>query len=162
MKRPIKIGFCFGITSGVITTLGLMVGLHSSTHSMHAKLIIIGGILTIALADSFSDAMGIHISQESENNVSKKEVWESTFYTLIFKFVFSSIFIIPILFLSLKTAIIINIMIGFYLIFVTSIAIARERNEPPWKVVAEHLALFTFVIMLTNYVGGWIHMLFGT
>jgi len=53
----------FGLTSGIITTLGLIVGLHSGTHS---KLAVIGGILTIAMADALSDALGIHVSEESE------------------------------------------------------------------------------------------------
>ena len=162
MRRSFKIGFFFGLTSGIITTLGLMVGLHSSTHGTYAKLIIMGGILTIALADSLSDAMGIHTSQESENRVSKKEVWESTFCTLACKFVFSSMFIIPILFLKLQTAIIINIMVGMYLIMVTGIAIARERGEKPWKVVTEHIGICSIVIILTHYVGQWIHLAFGT
>ncbi|GAI31399.1 unnamed protein product, partial [marine sediment metagenome] len=39
MKHSIKTGFSFGLTSGIITTLGLMVGLHSSTGS---KLVVIG------------------------------------------------------------------------------------------------------------------------
>jgi VIT1/CCC1 family predicted Fe2+/Mn2+ transporter len=80
MKRSSKVGFNFGLTSGIITTLGLMVGLNSSTHS---KLVVIGGILTIAMADALSDAMGIHISQESENKHTVKEVWESTFYYFV-------------------------------------------------------------------------------
>ncbi|HID20408.1 MAG TPA: hypothetical protein EYP28_05685, partial [Methanophagales archaeon] len=62
MKHSLKIGFSFGLTSAIITTLGLMVGLHSGTHS---KLVVIGGVLTIAIADAFSDALGIHISEES-------------------------------------------------------------------------------------------------
>jgi len=33
MKHSLKTGFSFGLTSGIITTLGLMVGLHSGTHS---------------------------------------------------------------------------------------------------------------------------------
>ncbi len=33
MKHSIKTGVSFGLTSGIITTLGLMVGLNSSTHS---------------------------------------------------------------------------------------------------------------------------------
>ena len=33
MRTSLKIGFSFGLTSGVITTLGLMVGLHAGTHS---------------------------------------------------------------------------------------------------------------------------------
>jgi len=64
MKSSLKTGLSFGLTSAIITTLGLMVGLHSGTHS---RLAVIGGVLTIAIADAFSDAMGIHISEEAEN-----------------------------------------------------------------------------------------------
>lgn len=55
MKHSLKTGLCFGLTSATITTLGLMVGLHSFSGS---KAVIIGGILTIAIADAFSDALG--------------------------------------------------------------------------------------------------------
>ncbi|MGZ8381620.1 MAG: hypothetical protein ACXW4C_08190, partial [Nitrospira sp.] len=55
MKASFKTGLSFGLTSGVITTLGLMVGLHSGTHS---RTVVIGGILTIAIADAMSDALG--------------------------------------------------------------------------------------------------------
>ncbi len=64
MKHSIKTGLSFGLTSGIIKTLGLMVGLHSGTHS---KIAVIGGILTIAIVDAFSDALGIHVSEEAEN-----------------------------------------------------------------------------------------------
>jgi hypothetical protein len=40
--------------------------------------VILGGILTIAIADAFSDALGIHLSEESEKIQSGKEIWEST------------------------------------------------------------------------------------
>ena len=39
LNHSTKIGFNFGLTSGIITTLGLMVGLHSGTH---LKLVVIG------------------------------------------------------------------------------------------------------------------------
>ncbi len=71
MKHSFKVGFSFGLTSGIITTLGLMIGLYSGTNS---QLVVIGGILTIAIADSMSDALGIHISEESENTHSSKEI----------------------------------------------------------------------------------------
>ena len=74
MKTSLRTGFSFGLASGTITTLGLMVGLHSGTHS---KLAVFGGVLTIAIADAFSDALGIHVSKESENKHSVKEIWES-------------------------------------------------------------------------------------
>ena len=54
MKDSLRTGISFGLTSAVITTLGLMVGLHSGTGS---KLVVLGGILTIAIADAFSDAL---------------------------------------------------------------------------------------------------------
>jgi hypothetical protein len=50
MKDSIRTGISFGLTSAVITTLGLMVGLHSGTHS---KIVVLAGILTIAIADAF-------------------------------------------------------------------------------------------------------------
>jgi len=70
-NHSIKTGFSFGLTSGIITTLGLIIGLHAGTHS---RLVVMGGILTIATADAFSDALGIHISEESETKHSNKEI----------------------------------------------------------------------------------------
>lgn len=101
MNHAVKTGFSFGSTSGIITTLGLMVGLHSGTHS---KLVVIGGILMIAIADAFSDALGIHISEESENKHTSKEIWQATLSTFIFKFIFASLFILPVLLAPLPTA----------------------------------------------------------
>lgn len=71
MKNSWRTGFCFGLTSGIITTLGLMVGLNSGTYS---ALVVAGGVVTIAIADAFSDALGIHIAKESENHHTVKEI----------------------------------------------------------------------------------------
>jgi len=89
MRTSLKIGFSFGLTSGVITTLGLMVGLHAGTHSMPA---VLGGILTIAVADAMSDALGIHVAEESKNNGKAGEIWESTLATFAAKFVIAGTF----------------------------------------------------------------------
>jgi len=156
MKHSLKVGFNFGLTSGIITTLGLMVGLHASTHS---KLVVIGGILTIAIADALSDSMGIHMTEESEFTHTTKEVWESTFSTIFFKFVFSSVFIIPILLLKLSKAIVISIMFGLYLLFVNSFVIAREQNANPWKIIGEHLIIAVLVIITTHYIGHFISII---
>jgi VIT1/CCC1 family predicted Fe2+/Mn2+ transporter len=152
-KHSIKTGLIFGLTSAIITTLGLMVGLHSGTHS---KLVVIGGILIIAIADAFSDALGIHMSEESENTHSTKEIWESTIATFLAKFIFSSTFIIPLLLLSLNTAIVVSIFYGLVLLSLLSLFMAREQGEKPWKVIAEHLVIAVIVIILTHYVGEWI------
>ena len=158
MKRAFKIGFSFGLPSGIVTTLGLMVGLNSITQS---HLVVVGGILTIAFADSFSDAMGIHFSQERDNNLSHREIWKSTFCTLICKMIFSLMFVIPVLIFDLNIAVMISVIIGFYLIFLFSLNIARERNDNPFKVVGEHMLITSLVIIFTHYVGILISNIFG-
>lgn len=150
MKNSVKKGFSFGLTSGIITTLGLMVGLNSSTHS---KLVVVGGILVIAVADALSDAMGMHISVESENKHSIKEVWEATIATFLSKLLFALTFIVPVLLFTLSTAIIISIVWGLSLISIFSYYIAKNGKTRPYKLVAEHLVITMIVIVLTHYVG---------
>jgi vacuolar iron transporter family protein len=83
MKDSLRTGISFGLTSAVITTLGLMVGLHSATGS---RLAVLGGVLTIAIADAFSDALGIHVSEESECIHTTRQTWGATIATFVTKF----------------------------------------------------------------------------
>ncbi len=152
MKHSLKTGFSFGLTSGIITTLGLMVGLHSGTHS---KLVVIGGILIIAIADAFSDALGIHISEESENKHTTREIWESTISTFLSKFVFALTFIIPLLSFQLSTAIIVSVIWGLSLLSILSFYIAKEQKAKPWRVIIEHLVIVLVVIVISHHVGDW-------
>jgi len=158
MKHSIKTGLSFGSASGIITTLGLMVGLHSGTHS---KIAVLGGILTIAIADAFSDALGIHISEESENKHTTKEIWESSISTFFSKFIFALTFIIPVLLFELSTAILVSVIWGLSILGIISFSITREQKTKSWKVVAEHLIIALVVIVITHYVGDWISSTFG-
>ena len=153
MEHSLKVGFSFGITSGIITTLGLMVGLNSSTNS---KVAVIGGILIIAIADAFSDALGIHISEEFENHHTTKQVWTSTIATFLAKSIFSLTFIIPILIFELSTAIIASIIWGFSVLAILSYQMSKEQNISPWKVISEHLVIATVVVFATHHLGNWI------
>jgi len=154
MNHSTKVGFSFGLTSGVITTLGLMVGLNAGTHS---KLVIIGAILIIAIADAFSDSLGIHISEESENKHNQKEIWQSTLSTFLSKFFFALTFIIPVLLFPLSAAIIISVIYGLTILAIFSYKIAKKR---PWRVVLEHLVIALIVIVITHYVGDLIGKVF--
>jgi len=158
MEHSLKTGICFGLTSGVITTLGLMVGLHSGTHS---KLVVLGGILTIAIADAFSDALGIHVSEESEGKHSEKEIWASTGATFFSKFFCALTFVIPVLLFELSTAILVSVMWGLLVLSILSLRIAREQRVKPWWVIAEHLVIALVVIAITHSVGECIAAAFG-
>jgi VIT1/CCC1 family predicted Fe2+/Mn2+ transporter len=150
IKESFRTGFSFGLTSGIITTLGLMVGLHSGTHS---KLAVIGGILTIAVADALSDALGIHISEESEAKHTAKEVWEATLATLLAKFFFATIFIFPVLVFNLNSAITLSVIFGLILLGILSFYIAKNQNLNPWRAVFEHLIVALLVIIFAHFIG---------
>ncbi len=153
MKDSLRTGISFGLTSAVITTLGLMVGLHSGTHS---KIVVLAGILTIAIADAFSDALGIHISEEADNTRTAQQVWGATIATFLTKFLFAMTFVVPVLFLSLSIAIIVSLLWGLSILTVLSYIIARSQGEPAWKIVGEHLIIASVVLAITHWVGDWI------
>lgn len=138
--------------------MGLMVGLHSGTRS---RLAVIGGILIIAIADAFSDALGIHISEEFENHHTGKQIWISTISTFLSKFIFSLTFVIPVLLLKLSAAVMVSIIWGFLMLAILSYRISKEQNASPCKVIGEHLFIATIVITITHYLGGWISLRFG-
>lgn len=150
MKVSMRKGIGFGLTSGIITTLGLIVGLHSGTHS---KPVVIGGILVIAVADALSDSMAMHISEESEAAHSVKEVWESAISTFFSKLIFALTFLIPILVLDLHSAILVSIGWGLFLITLFSIYTAKQTKVKIYKVILEHLIIAIAVILATHYIG---------
>jgi VIT1/CCC1 family predicted Fe2+/Mn2+ transporter len=154
MKTSWKTGISFGLTSGVITTLGLMVGLHSGTHS---RAVVISGILTIAIADAMSDALGIHVSEESKNSVPVSQVWEATLATFAAKFVVSATFVVPVVISPLDQAMVISIVWGLFLLTVLSFFIARAQTIAPWKVIGEHLLIALCVVAMTHAVGDWVN-----
>lgn len=156
MKFSIKAGFSFGLTSGIITTLGLMVGLNSATHS---RLAVIGGIIIIAVADALSDALGIHVSEESENHATQS-IWEATTATFFSKLFFALTFIIPVLLFQLSTAIAVSVVYGLSLLTILSYYIAKKRNKEPLNAILEHLLIAVIVIIATHYIGDWVSRVF--
>jgi vacuolar iron transporter family protein len=150
MRESIKTGISFGLTSGIITTLGLMVGLDAGTG---LKIAVIGGVLTIAIADAFSDALGIHVSEESSKRNSHKAIWEATLATFLTKLIIASSFIIPLLLLPLQTAILVNLAWGALLLIVFNYILAKQRKENPAFVIGEHLAIALIVVTITFYLG---------
>lgn len=157
MRHSLKVGLCFGSTSGIITTLGLMIGLNATLNS---KLVVIGGILTIAIADAMSDSLGIHVSEEAENKHTSKEIWESTLSTFFCKFIIASSFLIPVLLLELRTAIIVSVVWGLLLLGILSYNIGLDQKTKTWRVVAEHLLIAIIVVIVAHYVGYWISLTF--
>ncbi|HLC64159.1 MAG TPA: hypothetical protein VJK25_02315 [Patescibacteria group bacterium] len=153
MKTSTIKGVSFGLTSGIITTLGMMVGLNFSTGS---KLVVLGGILTIAIADAFSDALGIHVSEEAEGRHSHQEIWLATLATFLSKLGFALTFVIPVLVFRLPTAVMVSLVWGLLVLGVISYLMGKDQEVKTYKVVMEHLSIALLVIVITYFVGSWI------
>jgi len=154
LQHSIQVGLSFGLTSGVITTLGLVVGLAAGTAS---RLAVLGGIATIAVADSLSDALGIHVAEESESIHTEKEIWASTFATFASKRVMALSFAVPVLAFDLTTAVIASVVWGFAALAGLSYHLARLQGGRAWPVVTEHLAVAAAVIAISHFVGRFIN-----
>lgn len=153
-----RTGLFFGATSGVITTIGLIVGLNSGTRSITA---VLGGILVIAVADAMSDALGIHLAEESDPETTHSHVWSATIMTFVTKFVFSISFAVPLLLLPLSSAVVASVAWGMLVIIVLSYFLARSQNESPVAIIAEHLGIALLVVVLSHYIGVWVNARFG-
>ena len=157
IRKSFTTGVGFGLTSGIITTLGLMVGLFSGTQS---ESVVISGILIIAFTDALSDALGIHISQEADKENMHGEVWEATLSTFFTKLIVALTFLVPVLLWELKIAIIVSIIWGLLLISIFSFFLARRNKTAPLGVIVEHVVIMLFVVAATYYIGEGITKLF--
>ncbi len=153
-----RTGLFFGATSGVITTLGLMTGLNAGTHSLAA---VLGGILVIAVADAMSDALGIHLAEEADPSSTTEHIWAATVSTFLNKFVFALSFVVPLLLLPLDLAVMASIAWGMFVIIVLSYFIARVQQASATAVIAEHVGIALLVVVLSHFIGVWVHKAFG-
>lgn len=142
--------FAFGISSGVLTTLGVMVGLMGATAS---RLAVIGGIISIAIADSLSDSLGIYSLKISERGTTKKQALKSASNVFIGKLIFALSFVIPFLFFSLSVAIVVSIIWGLLLIIFLNLLIAIAQNENIPKTIIKN-TIVAFAVLAISYVLG--------
>ena len=157
-NKGVRTGLFFGATSGVITTLGLIAGLNAGTHSMAA---VLGGIFVIAVADSMSDALGIHLAEEADANATADHIWAATVSTFFNKLVFALSFAVPLLLLPLEQAVIASVVWGMLVITVLSYFIARAQKASAVAIIAEHLGIALLVVVLSHLIGLWVGRTFG-
>lgn len=153
-------GISFGLTTAVITSLGMIVGMHSATSS---KLAVVAGIVVMAIADGLSDAVGLHTAEEAEvengrRKHTSKEIWLTTLFAFLSVSGFTLTFAIPILLFSLETAVFLAIAWGILLLILLNFYIAKIRKENPTKLISEHILLAIFVVIVSHVVGSLVAM----
>ena len=66
-------------------------------------------------------------------------------------------FVVPVLLLPLEAAMTVSVGWGLTLLAVLSYRLARAQQIPAWKVIAEHVVIGVSVVVITHFVGDWIH-----
>lgn len=154
--RNYQTRFSFGSSAALITNLGLITGLDSTTN---AKFSIITSILVIAIADNISDSFGIHVYQESEH-LNRREVWLSTSTNFLARLFVSLVFVLLIALLPIGPAVVCSLIFGLLLLTLISYIIAKDEKVSPLLSILEHLGIALVVILLSEFVGKWVLGLF--
>jgi vacuolar iron transporter family protein len=142
--------FSFGITSAIVTSLALMLGL-DTLHN--AKSSIIGALLIIAIADNISDSLGIHVYKESLTPESKADPWIFTITNFLTRLGVVMFFIALVLTLPLNISSVVAVVFGLTLLSVMSYYIGVQQKINPAKSVAEHLVIAIVVIIASHFLG---------
>jgi vacuolar iron transporter family protein len=141
--------YVFGSTAAIVTNISLIVGLGSAGTG---KGPILGGLLTIALADNISDSLGIHLYKETEGLGQKLSVL-STVLNFAARLVVSLSFVAIVLIFSPAQAIPVASVWGLLLLIAVSYLINRSNNQRSVLEIAKHLLVAVVVIVVSRLAG---------
>jgi VIT1/CCC1 family predicted Fe2+/Mn2+ transporter len=142
-------GIAFGIMDGVITALGILMGLSAFQN----RLILFLGVIITGIADAFANAAGMHVSQEAEKLHGKHEVWKTTLYTF---FSTISVFVIlatPLLFIQFSQAIFVSWVIGILLLVWLGFFVSEGKNR--LKIISEYVAIGIAISLISFFIANY-------
>jgi vacuolar iron transporter family protein len=141
--------YVFGSAAAIITNVSLVVGLGSARAG---KGPIIGGLLTIALADNISDSLGFHLYRETGRDGERRTLYSTVLY-FASRLLVSLSFVAIVLALSVEHAIPIVIVWGLLLLVFLSYLITISNRKSSLLEIAKHVLVAAVVIFLSHQVG---------
>lgn len=150
MNRILGIhGAMFGLMDGIVTVIGIILGISALGDQ---RLLILAAIAG-ALADSMANAAGIHVGTETSKRFPKKSVMISTIYAFASTFIAAALLIIPHFLLGLQQAILASLVIAIIMLGAMGVFVAHYRNRNPVLIALEYIAIGLFVSFVT-YISG--------
>ena len=147
----------FGGTAAIVTSTALISGLCAVNAT---KPIIVSALLIAALADNLTDALSMHIFQESEQQ-NQKNAFTGTITNFIARLLLSISFVLLVGLLPLAHVGEVSIFWGMSLLAILTFLVARERKVRPIPEVAKHLLAASAVVVASTLIPPWISKLFG-
>lgn len=150
-SKAFKQGMSFGIISSTMTVLGVSIGMWTSGGDISS---LISSILGLAISNAFADAFSIYMANVATAN--SNIALSSALITGMVEFILPFFFAIPLIFFKLKTAIIINIIMGLILVGIMGyyISILNKLNKfMTFKQIGIYLTTLIFILSLTSLTG---------
>jgi VIT1/CCC1 family predicted Fe2+/Mn2+ transporter len=142
-------GIAFGIMDGVITALGILMGLSAFQN----RLILFLGIIITGIADAFANAAGMHVSEETEKLHERHEVWKTTFYTFFSTILVFVILAVPFLFIQFSKAVFVSWIIGMLLLAWLGFSVGRGKDR--LKIVFEYVAIGIVISLVSFFIANY-------
>jgi VIT1/CCC1 family predicted Fe2+/Mn2+ transporter len=141
----------FGGTAALVTSMGLIVGLDASAAPRST---VLGSLLIVALADNLTDALGVHIYQESER-LPEREALRTTFGNFVTRLCTALTFV-AIVVATPSLAIPLSLIWGFLLLGALSYLIAKERGVSATPEILRHFTVAGVVMVASKLIGAGI------
>jgi len=139
----------FGGPAAIVTSVALIVGLDAAAADRAA---IVGSLLILALADNLTDALGVHIYQESER-LALPEALRTTVANFLTRLLVSLSFVALVLNTPAPLRSSVSLAWGLLLLAVLSHLLARARRVNPATEIAKHCGVALIVIALSAATG---------
>ena len=147
----------FGVTAAVVTSMALISGLSAADAT---KTIIVSALLIAAFADNLTDALSIHIFQESEQ-IDQKNAFNGTITNFVTRLLLSISFVLLVGLFPLEYVAKGAIVWGMLLLVILTYLVARERKVKPMLEVVKYLLVASAVIIVSTLIPNWIGALLG-
>lgn len=123
---------------GIVNILGVMLGLSVTDN----RFVLALGIVLAGISNSFGNAAGIHVSQETEKHHGHKEVIKSTFYALTTSVIITILLATPLFFLKMIPAIITSWTLGVVLLVLLGYFVSRiNKRFNPGELIIEYVLI---------------------
>lgn len=140
-NNTLSIGSTFGSISGIITSLGAIIGMYGA--NLPSKPIIIS-LVSIAMSDSISDALGIYYGVNVEED--NQESFNQASRAFIAKFFFPLLMVIPFLLLEKSNAVMVNLLCSLTVVLVVSSSVFKKQTE----IITNMLIVLIAIILIYN------------
>jgi VIT1/CCC1 family predicted Fe2+/Mn2+ transporter len=140
----------FGSTAAIVTSMALILGLDAATAT---KSTIVSGLLIVALADNLTDALSMHVYEESHRRLAPREAFLATASNFVARLAVSLAFVLLVIVLPVGSAIVTSLALGLGLLVILTWALARERKGSLVAELFKHIAGALVVLLLARGVG---------